>query len=957
MGADPHAPTQTLQDGTTSPAVAAGGARGDLQAGARVGRHVVVRLIDRGGMGVVYEATDPALDRPVALKLVLGDGARDPMITARFVREARAAATLSHPNVVSIYEVGEHEGTPYLAMELVGGVTVREWSSTPRTIDDVVRVFVEAGRGLGAAHRAGVVHRDVKPDNILVGEDRARIADFGLARQLDDGEPSPASSIQSPSAPDRLTHTGSVLGTPRYMAPEQRAGKPVDGRSDQYSFCVTLLEALTRRRPSPQAQEHDLSSLPGWLRRVLARGLAREPEARWPSMEALVFELERGPWRRRRALAAAGGAALLAVGAAAIVLLRAPEPAPCQGAEERLAGVWDADAKARLAAVFGATRAPFAPAALRVVEADLDRYGAAWLDMHRAACQATRVSGAQSEEMLDRRMACLDDRRRALAVLVRSLGELDARGLERAHILSTGLPPVAACADLASLASAGVTASDSLSELIARGRTLVLAGRDEEGAAALDEALAAARAAGDGRREAEARMLAGRLALKKHELPAAIDALAAAITAAKAAGDARLRLESQSYLVQAYGAAGRFEEARAVLDVAFATLAEAPENEADLLAARGVISGRSGRFEDARRDLERAIVLYGELFGPEAHPLSPIHSNLQIVYRRLGRLDEAMAHAHRALALARQLGEDHPQTAWARHDLSTVLAEMGRPEEALRELEAAAAILRAGNDRGARSTTLDVTAGRLLNKMGRWREAAARFRAAAEAYELAGGDEAALLVARHNLGVALVATGELDEAERVLRGVIARRAELLGPGHPDVGTTRRELCHALLARGRPAEALRECGRARELLVTALGEAHPHVERTLAITAEVQRARGRFAEALAIDRALAASASAGERVEHDVALALDHLGLGAPERALPLAARAVVVFAARKNPDLTGPARWALARALWETERDRPGAVSIAREALVDLERAGTPRLVPEIRRWLEKNDR
>jgi tetratricopeptide (TPR) repeat protein len=316
-------------DATVSALDRAGMARADLAPSPdQIGRYTLRRQLGAGGMGVVYAARDGELQRDVALKLVRprGDAART---QARLQREAQAMARLSHRNVVPVFDLGTHGGQLYIAMELVAGDTLRAWVGQ-RPWRDVVRLFVRAGRGLAAAHAAGLIHRDFKPDNVIVGpDDEPRITDFGLARELgggdDAGEPGEARLAT-------VTVTGGVTGTPAYMAPEQLRGEPTDAAADQFSFCVALYEVLHGARPF--AGDDRLAEIragriarrgPRWLHAAIARGLAFDPARRWPSMAALVGALERGLGRRRWLYALP----VVAVAAAGALLVRRPEPASC----------------------------------------------------------------------------------------------------------------------------------------------------------------------------------------------------------------------------------------------------------------------------------------------------------------------------------------------------------------------------------------------------------------------------------------------------------------------------------------------------------------------------------------------------------------------------------------------------------------------------------------------------
>jgi formylglycine-generating enzyme required for sulfatase activity len=312
-----------------------------LNAGARLGRYLIIERVGSGAMGVVYGAYDPELDRKVALKLLKGDHAgQDETARARLVREAKAMARLSHPNVIAVHDVGVFDGQVFLAMEFLGGGTLRSWlAARRRGWRELLAVFAAAGRGLMAAHAAGLVHRDFKPENVLLDrEGRPRVVDFGLAREAKDGAgdgapapaPVPVAAATSGTRLDTLTRTGALLGTPAYMAPEQFMGEPTDERTDQFSFCVALYEALYGERPFTSESVfrllHDVAEgrllpvpddreVPAWIRRAVLRGLKSDPAQRWPSMASLIAALEDDPAVRRRAwlLAGAGLAALVAV--------------------------------------------------------------------------------------------------------------------------------------------------------------------------------------------------------------------------------------------------------------------------------------------------------------------------------------------------------------------------------------------------------------------------------------------------------------------------------------------------------------------------------------------------------------------------------------------------------------------------------------------------------------------
>ena len=303
---DLRASVERLLTQTDATDVGAGAAQGearDLAPGTRLGQYRIDGVLARGGMGVVYRATDTKLGRPVAIKF-LSTAAADADARRRFAQEAQAASALNHPHIVTVYDVGESDGKQYIVSELVDGGTLEDWSTgaRQRTWRQVVELVTGVADGLAAAHNAGVLHRDVKPSNILIDANGyAKLADFGLAKLV--------GSLVASAAPrdaSRKTREGVVVGTVAYMSPEQAAGQPLDARSDVFSFGIVLYELLAGRRPFDGANDLETlkaiahaapaplpSTVPEILRIAVDKALEKDPADRYQTMRDLVADLRR----------------------------------------------------------------------------------------------------------------------------------------------------------------------------------------------------------------------------------------------------------------------------------------------------------------------------------------------------------------------------------------------------------------------------------------------------------------------------------------------------------------------------------------------------------------------------------------------------------------------------------------------------------------------------------------
>jgi len=486
--------------------------------GNHIGRYLLREQLGRGGMGVVWAADDPHLKRRVAVKLLrpdTGTAAQE----ARLLTEARVMARLSHANVVHVYDASVHEGQLFIAMELVEGTTLARWlRAERRPWQEILRAFMSAGRGLAAAHDAGVIHRDFKASNVLLADDgRVMVTDFGLARAAAIAEPTPPASTGSADQAGQAgrsfqTVTGTLLGTPAYMAPEQFPGGTPDARSDQFAFCVALYEALYRVHPFADALETGAPSLLGHLpvrppeaavpRRIFAiltRGMAREPADRHPDLGALLGELDGVMPRSRRPLVLAALGAAGVVGLAAVLFASRDEPDPCSRAAQPAAALWDGAARGKVAAAFRA--AGMTGDAFDRVDRAMRERADGIRAMRRQACVASEVRHQESALLFDRRMQCLDRRGEEIdAFLSVFAGSPGRPVMTRAIEAAVALPPVAACADREALLAAVPPPEDpalraqvaAVQRTLDRVDTLHEAGKYEEAVILAGQAVAAA---------------------------------------------------------------------------------------------------------------------------------------------------------------------------------------------------------------------------------------------------------------------------------------------------------------------------------------------------------------------------------------------------------------------------------------------------------------------------------
>jgi tetratricopeptide (TPR) repeat protein len=714
--------------GLPSTASGAPSARDVPPPGTFIGRYVVEAPVGSGGMADVVAAHDPLLNRTVALKLlaVRGEAAR-----VGLMREAQAMARIRHPNVVPVYDFGEYAGGVFLTMEYVEGGTLRAWSrGAPRGEKAVVAMFMAAGRGLAAAHRAGLVHRDFKPENVLIdaATSEARVTDFGLAHAT--GAATVQVSVEGAcSGPADLlgppvTGEGSVEGTPLYMAPEQHLAKAVDARADQFGFCIALFEALAGERPFRGPSRAELVSamelgkvdaaasrkIPAWVLPVLTRGLSWRAEDRHASMDALLAELARdpAPRRRRRVAAAVAVVALLGSGAAYWQHGRSLARR-CQLEGNPARESWSAAAQNDARAAFMRSNVPDAEAAWERTRAVVDAYVATWSTTAAESCVATVVLGRQTEAVYGGRRACLDRRAAELAQLTRVLADADADLVRHSFDAASSLSSLATCSDPEALFGAGAPpppdarSANHVNELrrtLAEAKALNDAERGKDGLARAEPVVTEARRIGFAPLVAEALIENARSTLRaKSDAPGAAAQLEEAYTKAIASRSFGTAGSAAAELTSVVGhVLGRHREGHTWARLGDAALGSIRGVDADDIRIRQLIFetyvyNEEEAAADAVRTATEAARLAGERLETEPRLNIRLHVAAGVAYATGGDLVPARKEFSDALASAtRFFGPRDPAIADRLSDLAAIEFADARFDVAAEQLDRAVAI-------------------------------------------------------------------------------------------------------------------------------------------------------------------------------------------------------------------------------------------------------------------------
>ena len=946
-----------------------------LQPGDKLDGYVLLRPIDSGAMGEVWLADDPALNRQVAIKVLHGAleirASRD--AAGLLQREARSLAQLSHPNVVVVHAVAHAMDRDYIAMEYVAGVTLREWlAASKASLGERLDVLIQAGRGLAAAHAAGIVHRDFKPSNVLIGADgRVRVGDFGLARlrRRDDSGAAPASA----------TARTTLAGTPAYMAPEQLRGGAATEAGDQYSFAVSLYEAVYGLRPFDAATPGQLADaierdaprpprgpvrVPGWLRAIILRGLRADAAARFASVAELVDAIEarrRRRWLRQVAAAMVAVAAVTA--AVAVPLGRRAAAAPgCDREGEQIARVWSPARAAAIRRQLEAVAGDFGAEQWQRAAPLVDAYATRWSAMRRETCEATRVRHVQSDSLFDRRMYCLDRRLAQLESTAASLGGFDRRSLvARAVEVASGLPSLDPCAGTQWLSDSPMPpiatrgAIDDAFKAIDAARSLALQGSSQEAleafralvvrVAALDYAPLTADLAFE---TAIAADDVGdfKLAAKEYERAGN---LAAGLRRIDRVFEAQVRLSRMEGFhdrsAQALGRASSLE--------GLARLSPDPQHLAMHHENLGALYGYDGRYADAAAAYREALAALpaeaaGGLHGARAH------EGLGLVFQDLGDYAASERELSLSLSVREEIyGPRHPMVARTLSNLGNVAIYRGQYARALEVYQRALGVLEAVADDNHPDIAMT------LGNVAVAQEATGDYAGALATYERAlalrikafGPEHPEVALTTANKGNVLARLGRYDEAEALITAAIAMRRKVQSSEHPDLVRTLSNLGSARLdraagssdadARAASTAAIAPLTEALEIAIRKLGADHPLVGQALYYRARALLGAGRVPAAkVDAERALeiirkAFAADSGEVLETTWGLVQVLVAAGAAAQGATLLGPVV------KDPphDLVeARAAFTLAEAWWQTGR-RADAVALATRAADAFEAA------------------
>jgi len=998
-------PERTVDpDQTLGPGVAEGTQRSsDSKLPTRLSHYVLLDRIGMGAMGIVLAAYDPKLDRRVAIKLLKAQGSAK--TRRRLVREAQALAKVSHPNIVQIYEIGEvtldrHEPEPrgFIVMEFVDGMTLTDWlQEETRSFDEIVSVLRQAGEGLAAAHAEGMVHRDFKPDNVMIRRDgRVLVMDFGLARgtwvdSMDEHSVSrPPAAESSSELAQMLTATGAMLGTPAYLAPEVFVGSNADARVDQFAFCVTLWEALHRKRPFVADSVAELSlaittggisdrskgDVPRWLHAVLLRGLEVDPEARWPTMQALLVALDADPTRKRRGLITL--AVVAAVGVAALLAWswkseqeRAATVAQCQTDAQAMDAHWNDEVREVLRGSFSAAGA--GDSVWEHTAPVMDAYAEQWSRLHAETCMSARVHKTLPESDEALMVACFTERRQIFSGILDAWSELDGAAVAQATVAAHRLPSIDNCTDkrwLALRTQAPTEVAAAVTELrgrLERAGGLRIAGRFEAAMEQVRVVEAGANELGWRPLQAETSMELGRLFNDLGKYEDSRTATEEALHMAIAGGHDIAAFDAATLLAQtlAWNLSQHDESARlSRLAAGFIErlALQGTAREAAWMAQKSHLLSALGKNSEALTESYRALEIQERLFGANDIVVAGTLHNIGTIVWQQGKYDEALEFQGRALAIReRILGSESPQVAGSLNNMGLVLWDSGRYAEAADAHRRALAIRRAVLDPGHVNIAASLNnLGLVQWNQGHLEQALESFFQALEIWQVELGPEHPdVALVHNNVGLVRHQQGRFEAALTDLLRAKEIRRKVYGPEHALVAVSTNNVGLVLDALDRHEEALAAFENALAIQRKELGEEHPVVGQTLGNIGSTWQDLNKPAKARTyMKQALAIREAALGPKHPDVAMSLHALAAAADESGDPSEARAgleralTIRLEAGVDASVVAQNELLLGTVLWKLD-ERTAARAHIMRAQQRLEKyAGAAPLRAKVGQWL-----
>ncbi len=944
---------------------------GSQEASPRVGRFAILEKLGEGGMGAVFAAYDAKLDRRIAVKILRGAG-NSSSGHERLRREALSLGKLNHPNIVGIYDVGEWDGATFLAMELVDGESLDAWlRARARTETEILDVFDQAAGGLIAAHNAGIVHRDFKPENVMVDKDgRVRVLDFGIARMedsaasfdgprgeatdedLDMGE---ASVAKTWASQDSLTRTGSLVGTPAYMAPEQVRGRPSDARTDQFAFCICLFQAFLGRRPftgdsfaklagsivTDRPMSTITKKIPTEVREVLRRGLEKDPVDRFPSMEALLSTLRLGKRRkrrRRRVQVVVATLGLLAMIAGGRQVYERRVLAKCASDAAVIRVDWNDARAAQVREAMKTNGRPYAEQVAGKTFPWIDGWVNAWEDTSATACRQRELDGLLVGADAMKSSECLRDGRVQLEVLLTALEDPPDELLRNATQIASRLPDPDACIDRDKLGLRVVPPKAYEEELVQARREFAaifeatMMGTSERAKERLTELRSTAESLGD-------EVLAARIDIE-------LGALAGA--------DAK-HSEAREYLTRAFELAGRHDARAVMADAALALALQVGSKEENAEVGRvwehvargliasierapgtralrlaeigGQISFYDGDYERAEREFDAAIVLGRSLKGPEHPGLIPVSNNRAMSIHRHGRHQDALVAVQEVVRRYEdEYGPEHPKVASTLANLAAIYSAHGDYEAGVRASQRAVEVWsEALGPEHYRVHKARTTLAETLYGAGRIEQAIEVGKTAIEGMKRASdGAHPAIGIGWINLATAQRAANRMEDAAHSYEEGIASLRASLRSTHPNIGIVLNNYGNFLADQGQLDRAEDFYGQSLKVYEEGVGADHPLASYPWSGISDISTSRGDYG------------------------------------RAVKAARKSLDILEARsQSPIKLAKARFRLAKARWNAApRDRDERAAALALGVAACEQLGTvespEELIEECRQWLEQ---